>query len=106
MDNINFKYSSDELLKLILTPLKKFKNKKQVSKKFIFSDVFPTDTSADFNNDEEITILCEHYLNALKFYKIIETIKKNKIHLNSFYQDVYSLIETEKKKNYISFIKL
>ena len=37
------KYSTDDLLKRIQTPLKLFKNKKQVSKKFNVSDVFPTD---------------------------------------------------------------
>ena len=106
MDNINFKYSSDELLKLILTPLKKFKNKKQVSKKFLFSDVFPTDTSTSYKNDEEITILCEHYLNALKFYKIIETIKNSNHDLMTYLNDVNSMVETEKKKNYISFYNI
>ena len=44
MDNFfKIKYSTDDLLKRIQTPLKLFKNKKQVSKKFNCSDVFPTD---------------------------------------------------------------
>ena len=62
------KYSTDDLLKRIQTPLKLFKNKKQVSKKFDFSDVFPTNKIIDEYTDQKITVLCNHYLNALKYH--------------------------------------
>ena len=104
MDKINFKYSTDELLKHILTPLKLFKNKRQVSKTFKFSDVFPTDHAID--QDKEIVVLVDHYLNALRFYKILETLKNNNISLEFYRDDVLELVEIEKKKNYISFYKI
>ena len=104
MDKINFKYSTDELLKHILTPLKLFKNKRQVSKTFKFSDVFPTDHAID--QDKKIVVLVEHYLNALRFYKILETLKNNNISLEFYRDDILELVEIEKKKNYISFYKI
>ena len=104
MDKINFKYSTDELLKHILTPLKLFKNKRQVSKTFKFSDVFPTDHAID--QDKKIVVLVEHYLNALRFYKLLETLKNNNISLEFYRDDILELVEIEKKKNYISFYKI
>ena len=106
MDNFNFKYTSDELLKAILTPLKKFKNKKQVSKKFLFSDVFPTDTSTSYKNDENITVLCEHYLNALRYYKFLETLKNSNVEILHYSSDVLDVSIREKSKNNISFWKI
>lgn len=81
------KYSTDDLLKRIQTPLKLFKNKKQVSKKFDFSDVFPTDPTIEDYKNQKMTVLCNHYLNALKYYKILELISEDTSSLSGRYHD-------------------
>ena len=88
MDNFfKIKYSTDDLLKRIQTPLKLFKNKKQVSKKFNFDDVFPTDIIPKDYKNNQLTILCNHYLNALKYYKVLELISEDTEKLKGRYRD-------------------
>ena len=98
------KYSTDYLLKNIQTPLKLFKNKKQVSKKFDFSDVFPTNKIIDEYTDQKITVLCNHYLNALKYYKILELISEDTSNLSGRYYDhILNLCNVKKE---LSFFKI
>ena len=47
---LDFKYNSEELARYIFSPLRLMKNKKQLSKKFKFIDVFPTDDIKTFNS--------------------------------------------------------
>lgn len=103
--DIYFNHTTEQLLKHILTPLKNFKNRRQVAKKFIRSDVFPTDHFK--NPDEKITVLCEHYLNALKIYKLLETTTKNNIKF-SHYSDynILEITDLKNKKNIISFYRI
>ena len=103
MDNFfKIKYSTDDLLKRIQTPLKLFKNKKQVSKKFNPQDVFPTDPIPFDNN--QITILCNNYLNALKYYKVLELISEDPKKLMGRYHDqILNLCNVNKE---LSFIKI
>ena len=105
MDNFfKIKYSTDDLLKRIQTPLKLFKNKKQVSKKFNCSDVFPTDPVPNELKNAQITILCNHYLNALKYYKVLELISEDPKRLMGRYQDqILNLCNVNRE---LSFIKI
>mgnify|MGYP003133868255 CR=1 FL=1 len=105
MDNFfKIKYSTDDLLKRIQTPLKLFKNKKQVSKKFNCSDVFPTDPVPNELKNNQITILCNHYLNALKYYKVLELISEDTEKLKGRYRDQILNLCTINKE--ISFFKI
>ena len=98
------KYSTDDLLKRIQTPLKLFKNKKQVSKKFDFSDVFPTDPTIEDYKNQKMTVLCNHYLNALKYYKILELISEDTSSLSGRYHDhILNLCNIKKE---LSFFKI
>ena len=88
---LDFKYNSEELARYIFSPLRLMKNKKQLSKKFKFIDVFPTDDIKTFHHHflkvnelqyyeekKEIIIILNHYLNALKIYNFCEEyIEKN-----------------------------
>jgi len=98
------KYSTDYLLKNIQTPLKLFKNKKQVSKKFDFSDVFPTDPTIEDYKNQKMTVLCNHYLNALKYYKILELISEDTSTTSGRYNDhILNLCNIKKE---LSFFKI
>ena len=70
----NNKYSTDELFKSILTILRQFKNRRQLSKKFKFIDAFPTSA---IREDKEIVIQLDHYLNALRVYCLFDRIIEN-----------------------------
>ena len=105
MDNFyKLKYSTNDLLKRIQTPLKLFKNKRQISKKFNCSDVFPTDPVPEELKNNQITILCNHYLNALKYYKVLELISEKPEKLRGRYQDqILNLCNVNRE---LSFIKI
>ena len=108
--------TTSELEKLILSPLRLFKNKKQLSKKFKFEDVFPSDIKPkDFNEnagqiaiDNLLNPIIEihHYLNALKIYKTYELMidKDLPIQQNEF--NLFSIKQKRTHKNLLSFKKI
>ena len=107
--------TTSELEKLILSPLRLFKNKKQLSKKFKFEDVFPSDIKPkDFNeNTSQMSdillnpiIEIHHYLNALKIYKTYELMidKDLPIQQNEFH--FFSIKQKRTLKFKLSFKKI